>query len=528
MDYLLDSGKHPKLEQADFSGQREELNRFYKLNYQRLAWFNNKGLTPQGAELLSRLENLSAHGLNGRHFSAQYWSEEKAQPIPATLNRCRLTLVDTAMTITGLRYMEALGREDQHYTPADHLHQLSYHETPALLLSSLEPQFPAYRQLKSVLNQYRQYAKNPVFDQSLPVPVESVHPGDPYASMAQLVHRLQIWGDLHDLSPLIGETGYYEPGLEPAIKHFQERHGLTTDGILGKETFRALNVPMSERVQQIELSLFRWLQLPQDLGDRPLLVNIPQYKLLAYERQPDNHYQLSLDMDVIVGKTEEKHQTPVLSAEMTYLVFSPYWNIPYEIFRDEIYPKIVSDPTYIEDNNFEIVKEFAPATDVLPPSEENIASLLNGSLKLRQGIGGKNALGRVKFMLPNTHAVYLHDTPTKSLFKRKKRAFSHGCIRLAEPVALAEYVLREENDWPLNRIEGLLKSGERQVVSLSRPINVYLLYATAAADENGKVYFYQDIYDRDQKLARLLKKELAVPAPLASLARRGPDQYPGE
>ena len=528
IEFLLESGRHPKLEQPDFSAQKETVRQFYRLNRQQMAWFDDQGFTPQGKKLLTLLTDLSLHSLSGNYYAARYWPVDQLPAAPENLSRCRLTLFDAALTIAGLRYLDTLQREDQPYLPVEQLYQLTGHDQPEQLLSDLEPHFPAYRQLRAALDKYRRLALHPAFSELLPVPDQSVHPGESYAGMAALVNRLQVWGDLQDLSPRIGDSGIYHPELETAVRHFQQRHGLTADGILGRETFRALNIPMEQRVHQIELSLLRWRQLPLDLGDRPLVVNIPQYKLSAYERQPDDQYLLSLEMDVIVGQTPEKHQTPVLSAEMSYLVFSPYWNIPYKIVRDEIYPKLQDDPDYLEKHDYEIVVDFSPATTVLPANEDNIASLLDGSLKLRQDNGSKNALGQVKFMFPNRYAVYLHDTPTKSLFRKSKRAFSHGCVRLAEPVQLAEHVLKQEQDWPLSRIEELIESGERQVVGLSRPLNVYLLYATAAADGDGKVYFFRDIYGKDQQLVQLLKEEpMALPR-LASLSRRGPGPYPGE
>ena len=313
----------------------------------------------------------------------------------------------------------------------------------------------------------------------------------------------------------------YADELVPAVKRFQDRHGLNTDGVLGKKTFEALNTPMKERVHQIELSLLRWRELPPDPGERMLVVNIPHYKLFAFERTLDA-YQQAMEMKVIVGKSRRKHQTPVMSGEMTYIVFAPYWNIPYKILRDELYPKILSDPDYLASNGYQLVREFSANAEVLPASKENIEKLLSGELKLRQVNGSKNALGSAKFMFPNQHAVYLHGTPAMSLFERDKRDFSHGCVRLANPAALAEYVLGQEQDWSQERIDELIDSGQRKVVSLSTPLPVYLMYATAAADAGGKVYFAPDIYRLDQQP----KPELASTQPI-NPARRAPDPYPG-
>ncbi len=370
-------------------------------------------------------------------------------------------------------------------------------------LSDLQPDFPIYAQLQQALEIYRQLATDPALSMPQPVPAKSLRPGDPYPDVDKIIYKLHRLGDLQADPAYILQNESYTDELVPAVKRFQARHGLKADGILGKKTFGALNTPIKERVQQIELSLLRWRELPLDPGGRMLVVNIPQYKLFAFERTEDTYTQ-AMEMKVIVGKSRRKHQTPVMSGEMTYIVFAPYWNIPYKILRDELYAKILSDPDFLASKGYQVVQEFSANAQVLPASDENIEKLLSGELKLRQINGRKNALGSAKFMFPNQHAVYLHGTPAMSLFDRSKRDFSHGCVRLADPAALAEYVLGQERDWSQERIDKLIHSGRRKVVSLSTPLPVYLMYATAAADTGGKVYFAQDIYRLDRQMAQEL------------------------
>jgi murein L,D-transpeptidase YcbB/YkuD len=192
---------------------------------------------------------------------------------------------------------------------------------------------------------------------------------------------------------------------------------------------------------------------------------------------------------------------------MSYLVFSPYWNVPYNILRRELYPKIAADPNYIEEHHFEIVDSFGRNAEVLSVNEANIARLASGDLKLRQKPGKHNALGEAKFMFPNHHAVYMHGTPAKRLFAKDKRDFSHGCIRLEDPPRLAEHVLSQEPGWDKDRIDELLESGENTLVGLSKPLDVYLVYGTAVTDPDGTVRFMRDVYGHDKNMARLLGEQ---------------------
>ena len=508
--YMLDIGLHPYLADKDFSAQRALVRQFYQLNRQQLAWFRERQLTPQGRSLLNKISDLSGQQLQQNISTSNQGNNG---------SRCQLSLYDAAITIGGLRHIQSLAADKQQ--PANLLLALSQHTQAERELSALEPDFPVYARLRQALKTYRQLAADPALSMPLPVPDKSLQAGDPYPATEQLAYKLQRLGDLKIDAAHSLIDGQYTDELVSAVKGFQTRHGLSADGLLGKKTFEALNTPMQERVNQIELSLVRWRELPSDPGERMLVVNIPHYKLFAFERTPDA-YQQAMEMKVIVGKSKRKHQTPVMSGDMTYIVFAPYWNIPYKILRDEIYPKIQNDPGYLATNGYQLVQEFSADAEVLPASAENIEKLIRGELKLRQINGEKNALGSAKFMFPNQHAVYLHGTPAKSLFQRSKRDFSHGCVRLADPAALAEYVLGREQGWSGERIKDLIDSGRRKVVSLSTPLPVYLMYATAAADAGGKVYFAQDVYRFDQHK----KQELASMRPI-NPARRAPDPYPG-
>jgi murein L,D-transpeptidase YcbB/YkuD len=290
------------------------------------------------------------------------------------------------------------------------------------------------------------------------------------------------------------------PPLGDALKHFQKRHGLDTDGTLGPATWRNLTRPLGQRVRQIELTLERWRWLPPRLEGPSIFINIPQFKLFAFSGAEDRAADM-LEMDVVVGETVKQKNTPVFAADMTYLILRPYWDVPYSIATRELLPKIHHDPDYLRKNRLEIV---GGAGRPLPATSENLQAIKGGTLRLRQQPGPENALGLVKFMLPNPHNVYLHDTPARALFARTRRAFSHGCIRLSDAPTLALYVLRDQPEWTKDRLLQAMNGQDTVRVNLSHRIRVFIVYGTVLARERGDVLFFEDLYGQDAKLSRLL------------------------
>ena len=258
----------------------------------------------------------------------------------------------------------------------------------------------------------------------------------------------------------------------------------------GRSGARAVSVTNQKRL--LELNLERWRWMPDDFGDRHIIVNVPQYHL--YVRESGS---TALGSRVIVGKIGD--ETPLFSAEMTHVVLSPYWNIPESIAEGETVPSIVRNPAFLAKNNIEVLRRSDGGVERVDPASVNWNDPSETSeLSLRQRPGPGNALGHIKFMLPNRHAVYLHDTPTDNLFDRTGRAFSHGCVRVAEPVALAKYVLADDPKWDEPAIEKAMHSGQEQSVKLKRPLPVHIVYFTAWADEAGNVSFLDDVYGRDR------------------------------
>ena len=338
---------------------------------------------------------------------------------------------------------------------------------PAAAVEDLLPQHPGYDRLRAELVGYRAIAR----DGGWPALAdgESLRKGDAGPRVATLRRRLAITADLDS-----GGGDVFDGVLEVAVRRFQRRHGLDADGIVGPVTRAALNVPASERVAQIELNLERWRWLEPTLGGRYVMVNIAGFEAALYDGD-----RVTLGMRAVVGT--QYRRTPIFSDAIQYIVFSPYWNIPSSIARSEIRPK---GRSYMRRNDIEVL----------------------ASGRLRQRPGPNNALGRVKFMFPNRFNVYLHDTPARELFARSRRSFSHGCIRLEKPLALAEALLRDQG-WTMDEIERETHRETPRTVNLDQAVPVHILYWTAWADENGIMQFRRDVYSRDEAVLGALRQE---------------------
>jgi murein L,D-transpeptidase YcbB/YkuD len=328
---------------------------------------------------------------------------------------------------------------------------------------------------------------------------KGIRPGGNYAGVPQLGARLRQLRDLAPESALPDSQTRYAGALVDAVKQFQGRHGLEPDGILGKGTVGALNTPLSQRVQQIQFTLERYRWIPPAFAQPPIIVNLPEFILRTMRRQPAPF----LTMRVVVGKAYRK-QTPVLAANMQYIIFRPYWNVPPSIQRAELVPKLSRDREYLASHGFEVVDGNEVVTDGTV-SDEVFSQLRAGSLGIRQKPGPENSLGLVKFIFPNSYNVYLHSTPAPELFSRARRDFSHGCIRVQDPLALATWVLRDDPDWNAEKIVAAMNGDQTIQVNLAKPIPVLILYSTAVVEPDGEVRFFDDIYGYDSAL----QKELA-------------------
>lgn len=354
----------------------------------------------------------------------------------------------------------------------------------APLVAELRPALVQYRQLRTALERYRAFAG----DASLaPLPIgPTVRSGQDYPAAAVLRRRLIAFGDLAVQDQLPEEPTRYETPLVEAVQRFQTRHGLEADGLLGRATQAELNVAPAQRVRQIELALERLRWLPRRSGRPVIVVNIPMYRLWAWDAGAAEE-QPSLTMGVIVGRAL-RTGTPVFADEMRYLIFRPSWYVPRSIVRNELLPAIARDPGYLEKHDMELLQ--VPG-DELP--------------RIRQRPGPKNALGLVKFIFPNDASVYLHGTPAPQLFARNRRDFSHGCVRVEDPVALAQWALKNETGWSREAVVAAMQGERTQQVNLSAPLPVLLYYLTAlVAPQDGLLHFAADVYGHDRALERAL------------------------
>ena len=361
------------------------------------------------------------------------------------------------------------------------------------------PPFLQYRELRKALKKYRKIKTKGGWESILEGKV--LKPGMEDERVGLIRKRLVVTGDLEsdNLEGII-----YDDETVKAVKHFQSRHGLETDGIIGKNTVSAMNLPVDAKIRKIRINMERYRWLTHQLGERIIVVNIAGFRAAGIKPKTG---EFEIEMPVIVGR--EYHKTPVFSDSIKYIEFNPYWNIPVSIARNEMLPKLKKNAYYLKERNIRIFNGWGPDAKELDSTAVNwgkVGKREMGRYKLRQDPGPKNALGTVKFMFPNKFNVYLHDTPSHGLFRETKRAFSHGCIRLSRPTELASYILGDKkNGWGIESVKKIIASGKRKVVSLKKPFPIYILYRTVLINpENEEVNFRADIYGRDALLEKAL------------------------
>jgi murein L,D-transpeptidase YcbB/YkuD len=480
-------------------------------------WFVAGKLSDAGAALLQQLDSVEQRGLLRTDYDAASL-RRLIVSAEQSADSDRLKRADLAISATAARLASDLQRG--RITPARVGYELdirpsTFDATSAVAslaassdvsatLDALEPQLRHYALLKGALAKYRALALHPELTRLPALPRRSVKPGEYYAGAPELRRLLMASGDFA-ASPVPGvaAAATLDSATTRALAHFQTRVGLASDGVLGQATYRALTTPFARRAQQIELSLERIRWLPRTLDVPPIIVNIPQFRLFAFRTSRDFAQDI-LQMNVIVGATFDGRETPVFAAEMRYVVLNPYWDVPFGIMKREQLPEIEADADWVARNHFQIVDGQGDDARPVPVTDENVQRLARGQLRLRQEPGPGNALGRVKFMFPNRHNVYLHDTPGRALFTESRRAFSHGCIRVADPMALLMHVLRDDPSWTRERVAQAFAGAPATRITLPRPIPVFILYGTALATEAGDTLFFEDIYSQDAKLARLL------------------------
>jgi murein L,D-transpeptidase YcbB/YkuD len=370
----------------------------------------------------------------------------------------------------------------------------------AAVLAQVEPQYEQYRALKRALARYRELPPLPAL---APLSSRVVEPGDPYPDAGNLRNILGALEGARFAPP--ESASIYDEALSSAVRQFQEHHGLQADGRLGARTFAALTRPIEDRVRQVELTLERYRWLP-DIRAPAVIVNVPQFMLYTL---PTTTGGSVVRMPVVVGKSAQR--TPIFDSAIHSVVFRPYWNVPTSITRNELLPLIAKDPGYLDRNEMEIVRGNGAIVTLLGTDAAAIAELKAGRARVRQRPGPQNALGLIKFELPNPYDVYLHSTPQLELFSRERRAFSHGCVRVSDASALAIYLLADTpGDWGPDAIEAATcEAAKTSTVRLSRPVPVFVLYVSVVVDRDGAVLFFDDVYGHDRELLAMLARRSA-------------------
>jgi len=472
-----------------------DVRAFYTQREHAPAWVDNRRPTDRAADAIALLNTARQHGFDPEEYGAPELLaisqdvEKIDKESPERLEK--VAEFDARLTAGLLAFGRdvAIGRSTSSKWKAqrkapDYLAALEKAADGDVKdwLEVMRPPHPEYVALQKALD-----ALNGQQEKGGWVGVPAISkPGASGPAVVALRQRLAMSGHFTG-DPAAGGT--YDADVESAVKSFQELHSIKATGIVDKDTLAVMNIPLDTRIRQVALNLQRWRWMPDDLGDRHFMVNIPYYHLMAREQGKP-----VMDIRVVVGKVG--NNTPIFSDEMETVVFSPYWNIPDSIAQGETLPAIARDPNYLAKQNIEIMRvsggERVTATDV---EWDNPEALKGYAFRQRPGAG--NALGHVKFLFPNSHNVYLHDTPADNLFGKPTRAFSHGCVRVEEPEQLAKYVLREYPEWDEASIGSAMHAGVEKHVKLKEKVPVHIVYFTAWVDENGGLHFQPDIYGYD-------------------------------
>jgi murein L,D-transpeptidase YcbB/YkuD len=369
-------------------------------------------------------------------------------------------------------------------------------------LAGLRPAEDSYRGLSRALAEYRALRSRGGWPSVPGGPL--MKKGTMGARVIALRKRLAVSGDL--AAGGTKKRKIFDRKLQQSVILFQRRHGLGADGVVGPETLAALNVPIGERIRQIELNMERLRWVGGNLGQRAVVINIANFSLDAREGGKS-----VLSMKVVVGKPF--WDTPVFNAKMTYLVLNPSWTVPDSIAKEELLEKIKKDPDYLISQKIAVLRGWGSQEEDIDPERVDWSKVTPKNLiyRFRQKPGSLNPLGTIKFMLPNKFNIYLHDTPAKHLFSEHVRTFSHGCTRIEKPLDLAAYVLRDDPQWTREKLLAALAEGKEKIVRIAHPVDVYFLYLTAWVDCNGALQFRDDIYGRDSRLDEALRTRAYSP-----------------
>jgi murein L,D-transpeptidase YcbB/YkuD len=523
---LADASKLDFLRWPNVADYQPFVKTFYQDRNYEIAWTRDGNPTPAAMGFMRAFAQAELHGLRPEDYDSSRW-EARIRSLAGRKDD-EIAQFDIAMTVNVMRFISDLriGRinprhfnfdidaADKKYNLAEFVsnNAVDVTDVPALL-KKVEPDSELYRRTEQALVHYldlekQQIQQNP---DPLPTPPRALSPGESYEYAPELAQRLQLEGDLAsdddspapEAPPSRPQPKVFTRKLSGAVKKYQHRHGLTEDGKLTAQTVASLNVPLSQRVDQLDDTLERWRWLPDKYVNPRLMVNLPEFILRGYT--PD--HQLDFTMRVVVGQVKDDHQTPVFAHMMKYLIFRPYWTVPVDIARKELVPHMQTNRGYLESKNFEVVTSKGQ-----PYPNYTVKQVDQGQVMVREKPGPGNSLGLVKFMFPNQYDVYLHSTPAVGLFSRTRRDFSHGCVRVQKPEDLAAWLLdgqqdKDGEDWDLEKVHEAMTDGpDNHQVNLKTPVPIVIFYMTAEVDEDGDIHFFDDIYGYDAAMQKVLEK----------------------
>jgi murein L,D-transpeptidase YcbB/YkuD len=484
---------------------------FYKKRNYEYAWFAKDGMVPR-IDMFFNLMNTAEHKIELSDDSLITLYNHIREDTSTVRAQDSLQNLEFRLTLTFFAFAdkewtgsdEKLVQQLEWYIPKK---KLKYEDILDSLLKDKNtdlslfkaPIYSQYDLLKTYLEKYRLIEENGGWP-TITGDKKSYKPGDTSRVISQIKQRLFISGEL-----VFGDTSQiYTKALEDAVTAFQRTHGLTEDGKVGAGVLKELNIPVHQYIEQIIVNMERCRWVPYDLKGDYFMINIPEFKLHAYEGSKN-----VWDMNVVVGKTTNK--TVIFNGNLQYIVFNPSWTVTSNIFNKEFLPKLRKNPGYLQNQDMELLKANQPNVLIDPYTvdwshdEKNYHNYV-----VRQRPGNNNALGKVKFIFPNQYSIYLHDTPAKALFSQASRSFSHGCIRLERPEELAKYLLRDEQGWDDKALNKVYSSNKEQYHQLKKTVPVFIAYFTSWVDKDGNINFRNDIYGHDAKMAKLLIEKTRI------------------
>jgi len=480
-DLFLDSTAMEQFIQQQKIGEEDarEIRNFYNERNYQYAWFASEGITEHGRNFWNIYDSSidSVNNKIDKHLDQRMDSLIMNDSIVIQNNDSALLRIELMLTKEFVHFAKVNGNNSNlfHDIIPTRKYDVMQMADSVLNKANQNEQFNNKRlsALRDQLNKYYTIAKQggwPLIN----LTSRSIKKGASSPSIVEIKRRLMMTGDYNGNDT----TAQYNDSLEVAIKSYQQRHGFNPDGNISDSLVRTMNVPVETRIQQLLINMNRLAWSPVNQQHNQLIeVNLPAYMLHVYENN-----NKAFDMPVVVGK--QGTHTTMFTGNLNQIVFSPYWNIPESIVKNEILPAMQRDPNYLKKNNMEIVSQ----NDSVP--------------KIRQLPGKDNAMGRVKFLFPNNFDIYFHDTPNKSLFNQKDRALSHGCIRLADATRMTQYLLRNQSEWTPEKIQQAMNGNKEQTVVLQNPVPVVITYLTAWVDDSGKLNFREDIYKHDEKTSK--------------------------